>query len=52
VEYINNKTKVDIICKKHGIFNQIPSNHLKSVGCPKCSKKHKPNNEDFIKKLI
>lgn len=36
VEYINTKTKVDIICIKHGIFKQYPSIHLNYGGCPKC----------------
>lgn len=27
VNYKNNKTKVEIICKKHGIFRQLPVNH-------------------------
>ena len=35
VEYKNNKSKVKIICPIHGIFNQLPSNHLK-YGCQKC----------------
>jgi hypothetical protein len=37
VEYINNKTKVKIICKTHGVFEQLPSNHKKGVNCPKCT---------------
>lgn len=36
VKYINNKTKVKIICKKHGEFEQRPDNHLKGQGCPIC----------------
>ena len=37
VEYKNNKTKVDIICKKHDfIFKQKPNDHLSGKGCPKC----------------
>jgi len=36
VEYINNKTKVKIICLKHGIFVQTPDNHYKGKGCPVC----------------
>jgi hypothetical protein len=41
VEYINNKQKVKIICKKHGIFEQSPNNHLsKRQSCPKCSEHH------------
>jgi hypothetical protein len=35
-DYINNKTKINILCKKHGIFEQIPMNHLAGQGCKKC----------------
>jgi len=38
VNYKNTLSKVIIICKKHGSFSQIPSNHLKGHGCKKCSK--------------
>jgi hypothetical protein len=50
VDYVNNKTKVKIICKEHGNFEQIPSNHLKGQGCSKCCGKFKSNNNDFINK--
>ena len=36
VKYINSKTKVCIICPKHGEFLIYPSNFLKGNGCPKC----------------
>jgi len=36
VEYINSRTKIKIICKKHGIFEQTPNNHLRGECCPKC----------------
>lgn len=37
VNYINNNTKVDIICSKHGVFSVRPNDHLsKKVGCSKC----------------
>ncbi len=36
VKYINNKTKVCIICPKHGDFSQNPHNHMQNHGCPKC----------------
>ncbi len=39
VEYKNNKTKVKIICHKHGIFEQRPDNHIQSQHCPKCTGK-------------
>ena len=37
VEYINNKTKVKIICPEHGIFEQRASQHLCGKGCRKCA---------------
>ena len=40
VEYVNNATKVCIICPKHGNFEQTPNNHLQGAGCPKCNLSH------------
>ena len=37
VIYINNKTKVCIICLIHGEFWQSPEHHLKGSGCPICN---------------
>ena len=37
VEYINNNTKVCIICQEHGEFWQTPGNHLRKHGCQKCA---------------
>ena len=37
VEYINDGTKVKIICPKHGEFYQTPTHHLGGQGCAKCS---------------
>ena len=39
-EYINNKEKVDIICKIHGVFPQRPKDHLDGHGCPLCRESH------------
>jgi hypothetical protein len=36
VKYVNSRTKVKILCKKHGIFEQNPDNHIQKQGCPKC----------------
>ena len=36
VNYINSHTKVIIICKKHGTFEQRPNDHLNKHGCKKC----------------
>lgn len=35
--YINARTKVDIICPNHGIFHQAPRDHLRGQGCPTCA---------------
>lgn len=35
--YVNCYSKVKIICKKHGMFEQTPKNHLNGAGCPKCN---------------
>jgi very-short-patch-repair endonuclease len=52
--YTHADTKIEIICKKHGSFMQIPSAHIGSKhGCLKCSLKNRKylvNTEDFIKK--
>ena len=37
VKYDGTKTKVCIICSKHGEFWQSPGNHLQGRGCPKCA---------------
>jgi len=31
------KTKIPIVCKKHGVFYQRVSDHLQGSGCPKCN---------------
>ena len=36
VEYVNNRTKVCIICPEHGEFWQTPHSHLSGKGCPHC----------------
>ena len=51
VEYINNETKVCIICPEHGEFWQTPYNHVgQKQGCPTCSGKLKMDKETFIEK--
>lgn len=50
VEYKTAKTKVIIICKEHGEFEQTPDNHLHGKGCPKCVKNYKLTQEEFIKR--
>ena len=38
VEYVNNHTKVCIICREHGEFWQSPQIHLLGSNCPLCVK--------------
>lgn len=38
VVYVNNNTKVEIVCYEHGSFWQLPRTHVSTkCGCPKCS---------------
>lgn len=39
VVYVNNTTKVCIVCPEHGEFWQTPKQHLRGQGCPLCGKK-------------
>jgi hypothetical protein len=48
VKYINNRTKVKIICPEHGIFEQRPYSHISGQGCPKCGGTCKFTINDFI----
>lgn len=57
IRYINNKTKIEITCKIHGSFWQLPYNHLQSKGCPKCKFNKLATNtrlskSEFINKSI
>ena len=49
VNYINNKTKVSIICPKHGIFTQRSSSHIKGYGCNMCKESFGERN---IRKIL
>jgi len=51
--YINADTKVIIICKIHGEFEQRPSNHLNGSGCIRCNIENQRKSLDqFIKESI
>ena len=39
VEYVNNLTKVCIVCPEHGYFFQNPIVHLNGHECSECGKK-------------
>ena len=44
VKYINSNTSVEIICPKHGIFTQRPSDHKRGAGCSLCAKDYQKTN--------
>lgn len=50
--YINDKTKVEIICSDHGSFFTLPASHIKSNmgSCALCANNIQYTNDDFIKK--
>ena len=50
VNYINNKTKVCIICPIHGEFWQRPNDHLSGYSCNRCANNYKLSTEEFIEK--
>lgn len=57
VNYVNSSTPVNIICKIHGEFVQIPETHLSGGGCNACGRvrnieKQIHSLDDFIKKAI
>jgi hypothetical protein len=46
VKYSGYQNNIKIICKKHGVFEQTPDNHLHGKGCIKCTKNiSKPENK-------
>jgi len=48
--YVTDKTKLIIICKKHGEFLQTPNNHIYSKsGCPKCKTS---KGENYIRNIL
>ncbi len=57
VEYVNCSTKIIIICKEHGEFEQNARSHYIGMGCRKCaynfiSQKNRSSKEEFIQKAI
>jgi len=50
-QYNGMNKKISIICKKHGVFEQTPSNHMKKKGCPRCSPNSKKSYDEILNKL-
>lgn len=47
VDYESTNKKVKIICKKHGLFEQTPSNHLMGKRCSLCAFKSRAKLKTF-----
>ena len=43
VDFKNKHTKVKIICRIHGVFEQKLTKHISGQGCPKCVKSFQQN---------
>ena len=48
-QYINQRTKLKIICREHGQYEQTPNSHLRGMGCPKCANhRGKYSKKEFV----
>ena len=47
VNYVNNRTKVCIVCPKHDEFWQKPNSHLRGVGCPLCAVERRTSKQTY-----
>lgn len=52
IKYINAHTKIKIICKKHGEFEQTPNSHLNGNGCPVCGRNNTILAKTFTKEIF
>ena len=50
--YVDNKTKMIIICPEHGKFKQEPYSHKRGIGCPKCKAIKIKNTHTITKEQI
>lgn len=50
-QYTDSKTKLTVICKKHGEFHVFPSNHFKGKKCPKCKFRVSKSETEWLDSL-
>jgi len=48
-DYVDAKTKVKIVCPKHGAWSVMPKDHLSGSGCPKC---YESKGENIVKEYF
>lgn len=49
-EYKKKDNRIKIICKEHGVFEQVAGCHLQGQGCSKCAGCHSYTTEEYIEK--
>lgn len=57
VKYHSLKRKIDVICKKHGVFHPLAGNFIQGSGCPKCGReavgaKSRRNEASYISEAV
>lgn len=53
VQYINNRTKITVICPTHGEFSLTPNSHLRGIGCRACGyASNAVGTEEFIRQAV
>ena len=48
-DYVDAKTKVKIVCPKHGAWPVMPKDHLSGSGCPRC---YESKGENIVKEYF
>lgn len=48
--YVSDGVKVNIVCREHGQFSQLPRSHYGGAGCPKCARCARVPFSDFVKR--
>lgn len=51
VKYKNSKTKIEVVCKEHGVFEQSPGSHKRGNGCPICAGNYNLDTNTIIEQF-
>lgn len=51
VDYINSDTKIKIVCRNHGVFEQLSYSHIFGSGCPSCASSYQPSTSEVIEQF-
>lgn len=52
VKYVNMLVKVQILCRKHGLFWQHPNHHLLGDGCSVCSRCKRLDTQEIVARFV